>query len=126
MKITAIIAASILLASPSFATIAIDQLKNKEMIIFTSFSRNADTGKVNETVKLKRQTDEVSVELVRAFIDGVEVELVSASGRNLVIFTTAYSQSDDGTEEFTIATPTPEPNRGATTFFAIRNETDSP
>jgi len=60
-------------------------------------------GRKNFSLKLKRETDEASVELVRAFLDGVEVELVVPSGRNLVIFITAYSQSDDGTEEFSFS-----------------------
>ena len=65
-------------------------------------TRDPETGEITRALKLKRKTDDASVALVEAFLDCVEIELVLPSGRALIIFITAYSQNDDGTEEFTV------------------------
>ena len=71
-----------------------------ETLTTFEFNRDSQTGEVSKSVKLKRQTDEVSVELVSAFLEDREVELVLPNGEAMVGRVTGYSQNDDGTEEF--------------------------
>ena len=67
-------------------------------------NRDPNTGEIAESLKIKRRTDDASVELVKAFLDSEEVDVVLPCGRNLVIFITAYSPTNhDGVEEFAAA-----------------------
>lgn len=66
-------------------------------------SRDPNTGEITETMTLKRETDETSVELVRAFLDAAEVELVMSNSLKRIVIISSYSQSDDGTEEFSFS-----------------------